>query len=52
MKLLFILHTISNYGGVARTICHQANEFVSRFGYEVTIVTFNDLKNDGFKLDV
>lgn len=50
MKLLFILHTIGNYGGVARTICHQANEFVSRFGYEVTIVTFNDLKNDGFEL--
>lgn len=50
MKLLYILHTISNYGGLARTISHQANEFVNRFGYDVTIVTFNDLKDDGFGL--
>ena len=50
MKLLYILHTISNYGGLSRTVSHQANEFVSRFGYDVTIVTFNDLKDDGFEL--
>lgn len=51
MKLLYILHTISNYGGLARTICHQANEFVSRFGFDVTVVTFNDMREDGFELN-
>lgn len=51
MKLLYILHTISNYGGLARTICHQANELVCRFGFDITVVTFNDMHNDGFDLN-
>lgn len=51
MKLLYILHTISNYGGLARTICHQVNEFVRRFGFDVTVVTFNDMRDDGFELN-
>ena len=44
MKLLYIVPSINNEGGVARVISVKANYLVEKFGYEVHILT----QNEGF----
>jgi glycosyltransferase involved in cell wall biosynthesis len=48
MKILYIVPTINNEGGVARVLSIKANYLVENFGYEVHILTQNEGNNPLF----
>lgn len=45
MKLLYLVPSVNNSGGVAKTIAVKSDYFIERWGYEVHIVT----QNSGFQ---
>lgn len=48
MKLLYIVPKIKNAGGVARVLAVKANYFTAHFGYEVYILSQNELEKKPF----
>lgn len=48
MKILFLIGSLSNSGGMERMLTFQANYFADHFEYDVTVLTYDQKKSQDF----
>ena len=48
MKLLYIVPSVNNEGGVARVLSIKTNYLIEKFGYQIHILTQNEGTNPEF----